>query len=75
MLRTVVRRRNRPPLEARRIAMLLESQEFVLVEGVFRSIPFGIELYQLSGMESNASLITNPSETGTEGNPTSASSV
>jgi hypothetical protein len=55
--------------------MLLESQELALVEGVFKSIPSGIELYQLLGMESNVSLITNSSETGVSGNPTSASSV
>ena len=53
-----MRRRNRAPLEARRIAMLLESQEFVLVEGVFRSIPFGIELYQLSGMVDEGKVVT-----------------
>ena len=75
MLRMMVRRRNRPPLEARRIAMLLESQEVALVEGVFQSIPSGIELYQLLGVESNASLISNSSETGVSGNPTSASYV
>ena len=71
----MVRRRNRPPLEARRIAMLLESQELALVEGMFQSIPSGIELYQLLGMESITSLNTNSSETGVSGNPTSASSV
>ena len=55
--------------------MLLESQEFALLEGVFQSIPFGIELYQLLGMESNAWLITSSSKSGVSGNPTSASSV
>ena len=75
MLRIIVRKRNCPPLEARRIAMLLESQELALVEGMFQSIPSGIELYQLLGMESITSLNTNSSETGVSGNPTSASSV
>ena len=55
--------------------MLLESQELALVEGVSQSIPSGTELYQLLGMESISSLITNSSEMGTSGNPTSASSV
>jgi len=75
MLRMVVCRRNRPPLEARRIAMLLESHGLALDEGVSQSIPSGIELYQLLGMESISSLNTNSSERGASGNPTSASSV
>jgi hypothetical protein len=55
--------------------MVLDSQKAAVVEGISRSIPLGIELYQLSGMECNASLNTTSSENVVFGNPTSASSV